>query len=512
MIHHSLLRLALLPLLAAGAIAVRGATTAATEQRPNFLIFITDDESWQERSAYGWSNLPTPHFDRIAREGALFTRGYTSAPSCAPSRAALLTGRNFWELEQGAFIQAWLPEKFARLPDLLAARGYHAGYTGKGWGPGVPPPNGSRRNPAGEVYNAVKRKERLPGISDIDYAANLERFLAKRPKDAPFWFWVGCIEPHSPCAPDNHVRLKEQYGLGPEDVRVPGFLPDTPGIRRHRANMLYEVCHADKDLGRILDVLTAKGLLDNTLVVVTGDNGTQVLRSKTNLYDWGVHVPLAMLWPARIKPGRRIDDFVNFIDIAPTMLQAAGIERPRDMTGRSLLDLLRSGASGRIDPERGWTTAGLEWHGESDPSSWAARMIRSERYLYIVNYSDQPRRVLPADRRLADSAYDATASTGSEVELITRHPEHPKVKRYVELFAAARPREELYDSETDPWQLQNLANSPAHAAIKADLKARLEEYQRRTGDPRATGKMEIFEATRAFVLQRKFGPGGYAEK
>lgn len=488
--------------------------------KPNVVIFVTDDESWLERSAYGWSKIPTPNFDRVAKQGVLFNHAYTSAPSCAPSRASLLTGRNFWELEEGAFIQAWLPAKFAVLPDLMEAGGYHAGYTGKGWGPpesygwgpDTLPQSGRKRNPAGKAFNHIRSKQREEGLSDIDYSANFEQFLKLRPAGRPFWFWVGSVEPHTPCGHTNFQRLEQEYGISLADIKVPGFLPDTPGVRRSRANMLYEVCRADANLGKVLKILVQRGELDNTLLILTGDNGTQVLRSKANVYDWGVRVPLAVQWPARIKPGRQVDDFVNFIDVAPTILEAAALPVPREMSGRSFLNLLLSTASGRVDSTRGWTTAGLEWHGEQAPISLAARMIRDERYQYIVNYGTGPRRKLAASRRQPDAEYARTAETGNEIDLITKHPDHPAVRRFIPLFVSSRPHEELYDCQTDPWELSNLADSPEHAAIKARLKTQLEDFQRQTSDPRITGKMDVFDRTRAFVEERKFGEAGYGNK
>lgn len=478
---------------------------AESPRRPNVVIFLTDDESWQERSAYGWSKIPTPHFDRVAREGVLFTRGYASAPSCAPSRASLLTGRNFWELEQGAFIQAWVPAKFATLPELMAAGGYHTGYTGKGWGPGVLAESDRTLNPAGEEFNSSQRpkEQREPGISSGDYAANFQQFLDKRKPDQPFWFWVGCHEPHTPCHAENYKKLASKYGVSLDDIKVPGFLPDTPGVRRSRANMLYEVCHADDDLGRILNILEDRGELANTLLMVTSDNGTQVLRSKANIYDWGVHEPLAVMWPERVKPGRNVADFVNFADLAPTILEAAGLSVPKEMSGRSFLNVLLSSASGRVDPSRSWTVCGLEWHGEFDPVNLAGRTIMDERYQYIVNYSDAPRLVLSPEQRLPDSTYAETAENSDEIDLISKHPDHPAVRRFIPLLVAPRPREELYDLQADPWELNNLADSPPHAEIKARLKAQLETCQRQTKDPRITGDMAIFEKTRQFVQDRK---------
>jgi uncharacterized sulfatase len=486
---------------------------------PNVLIFVTDDESWLERSVYGWSKISTPNLDRLAKQGVLFTHAYCSAPSCAPSRASLLTGRNFWELEEGAFIQAWLPAKFATLPDLMEAGGYSAGYTGKGWGPpesyawgpNTLPQSGRKRNPAGNVFNSIKR-EHEPDMSDIDYPANFEKFLAERPQDRPFWFWVGTQEPHAPCAKNNHEKLQVKYGITLDDIKVPGFLPDTPGVRRGRGNMLYEVCHADEDLGKILKILEARGQLENTILIATGDNGTQVLRSKANIYDWGLHEPLAVLWPARIKPGRQVDDFVSFVDFAPTILEAAGLPIPREMSGRSFLNVLLSPASGKVDLRRSWVSAGLEWHGEKDPVNLAGRMIRDERYEYIVNYGTGPRRILNPSKVLPDSEYEHTAETGNEIDLITKHPEHPLVKPFMRLLVSPRPHEELYDSQTDVWQTNNLAELPQYAAIKEKLKKQLEAYQRKTKDPRITGDMEIFKRTRAYVQNVKYGKKGYGNK
>ncbi|WP_161554832.1 sulfatase family protein [Ereboglobus luteus] len=446
--------------------------------RPNVVIFITDDESWLERSAYGWSNLPTPHFDRVARKGALFTRCYTSAPSCAPSRASLLTGRNFWELEQGAFIQAWLPKKFPLLPDLLADAGYHTGYTGKGWGPGIPPPGVSKRdyrNPAGKACNNIKRpkEERSPGMSDFDYAANFEAFLKKRPAGTPFYFWVGCVEPHHPIDPNNHKHLETRHGIKPDDIKMPGFQTDKPESRRERAGIWHELCRADDDLGRILDTLEQSGELDNTIIIVTGDNGTAIPLSKASPYDWGVHEPLAIMWPARMKAARRVDDFVNFADFAPTILEAAGVPVPESMSGRSILPLLLSEKSGRIDSTRSFTVTGLEWHGQMPPYNSAARAIRDERYQYIINYGIRPPSATPPNRGAPTS------------------------------LKPGETWEELYDCEADPWQQTNLAASPAHAETKARLKKQMRDYQLKTRDPRATGNMEIFNQTRALVETRK---------
>lgn len=492
----------------AAAVATRPVALGGAEAHrpPNVVIFLTDDESWLERSAYGWSKLPTPNFDRVAKKGVLFTHGYTSAPSCAPSRASLLTGRNFWELEQGAFIQAWLPKKFPVFPELLGSSGYLTGHTAKGWGPGVYPPEGHGRESTGPAFDQIKAKQPEEGINPIDYAANFASFLDSRRQGQPFFFWVGVTEPHAPVAKDNYRKLEQRYGVTLKDIRVPGFMPDTPAIRRHRANMAYEICRADEQLGKVLDILEKRRELDNTIVIVTGDNGSdpsEAPRSKATPYDWGVHVPFSIMWPDRVKGGRTVEDFVSFCDLAPTILQAAGAEVPKSMSGRSILDILVSGKSGQIDATRDHVVTGLEWHGELSPMNRAGRMIRDKRYEYVINYGNMPGTKLDSSRRLPDSEYDKTAETATLDELLAKHPGHPKVKPFVALLAGAAPRKELYDLEKDPWEFHNLIDDPAYAKVRERLEAKLRRYQLERKDPRATGEMTIFEETRRFVEQRK---------
>ena len=439
------------------------------DDRPNILFFITDDESWLERSVYGWSKLPTPHIDRVAKDGILFTHGYTSAPSCAPSRAVCLTGRNFWELEQGSTIQAWLPKKFPVVPDLLAAGGYLVGSTGKGWGPGVYPPQG-HKDPTGKRYNKllVDKSKRIKYISSIDYVANFEVFLKEKKKDQPFYFWMGTLEPHAPYDKENYKRLEKEYGFTLDDVSVPGFIEDTPANRKKRANFLYECCYADVQLGKALKLLEDIGELDNTLVIVTSDNGTAIGdHGKATPYDWSCREPLAVMWPKKIPAGRTVTDFVSFRDFAPTMLDVAGLNIPGSMTGSSLLPILLSNKSGRIEAARDHIVHGLEWHGEFDPVSRSHRTYRNDRFAFIRRYANKlpAGRVDPPDAELAS--------------------------------------EELYDIKKDPWQQNNLMRNPEYASIADNLRKKLRSATLNTKDPRSTGDMTIIRETRNYVQERK---------
>jgi uncharacterized sulfatase len=458
------------------------AVVAADPAPPNILFVITDDESAAERSAYGRSRLPSPAFDRVARDGVLFANGFATAPSCAPARASVLTGRQFWELEQGAFIQAFIPRQYPTVSQILADHGYEVAHTGKGWGPGSHPTLGIAGGSLGRRIEGARFADPPPGVTAGDYAGNFAQFLQTRAAGKPFFFWAGVNEPHDPWGPDNHLRLEREFGVTLAEVSLPPFVADTPDNRRARANFLYEICLADRQLARMLASLEEHGLAENTLVVVTADNGTYTvdgdgeLRGKASPYDLGCHVPLAMRWPARVPAGRTVTDFVSFADFAPTFLAAAGIDPPAGMTGRSLLSILTSEKSGRVEPDRDCIATGLEWHGELDPASRSCRSIRDDRYSYLVRYANVDGQGRPLD----------TA-------------------------ALVRPvREEFHDLERDPWQLHDLAGDPAVAAEQTRLANRLREEGNRRGDPRFTGEMALFVKTRAYVQKRKHMGYGHA--
>ena len=355
------------------------------------------------------------------------------------------------------------------LPQLLEDHGYLVGRTGKGWGPGVYPEQGHGLEVAGKVFNERKVADPVRGISLIDYAGNLEAFLKERAPGQAFFFWAGPTEPHGPWDRNNHLRLEKEYGVGLEDIKVPPFVEDTSAYRKTRANFLYEICYADKQLGRMLDYLESAGELDNTLVIVTSDNGTAIAKGKATPYDWATHEPLAVMWPARVPPGRTVTDFVIFADFAPTILEAAGVKTPASMSGRSFLDVLLSKKSGRVDSTRNFAVTGLEWHGEFDPERRTARTIRTDRYSCIMRYDG-----------------DEDGMEGRPVE--------PSAV-------------ELYDIKNDPWQETDLSARAEYRDIRENLSRQLINFGRQTGDPRMTGDMKIFRETRLFVQERK--RGGY---
>ena len=314
--------------------------------RPNILFAIADDAS--HMGAYGHTFLDTPHFDRVAAEGVLFTHVYTTNPKCAPSRASIVTGRHTWQLEEASCHFGKFPSKFAVYPSLLADSGYHVGHTGKGWGPGDYEAGGFEHNPAGPAYHGAKLEPPTTGMSAKDYAGNFARFLEERPDGAPFCFWYGAHEPHRHYEEGSGVRA----GRSVEDVTPPAYLPDEEIVRSDLLDYALEVEWFDEHLGRILAQLEEVGELDDTLVVVTSDNGMPFPRVKGQMYEHDFNMPFAAMWRGAVKGGRVVTDFISFRDIAPTFLEAAGLAPDDDMTGSSFLGVLTSDAEGRVDASR----------------------------------------------------------------------------------------------------------------------------------------------------------------
>lgn len=247
--------------------------TKIKNKRPNILIAIADDATWFSWKQYGDENsrfINTPAFDRVAKEGVVFSNCYTQNPKSAPSRASLLTGRSTWQLEEASMHCSIFPSKFDVYPDVLEKSGYHVGYTGKGWAPGNWVKGGFKRNPAGSEYNKYLF-DSVPttGISKIDYAKNFKLFLEERDSDQPFCFWHGGHEPHREYEFGSGLRNGKKL----ESAIVLPFWPDNDTVRTDLLDYAFEIEWFDKQLNTMIELLEKKGELDNTIIIVTTDNG-----------------------------------------------------------------------------------------------------------------------------------------------------------------------------------------------------------------------------------------------
>lgn len=443
------------------------AAAAKADPRPNILFCIADD--WgggPHAGVLGDKVIKTPTFDRLARDGVLFPYTYVPAPSCTPCRGGILTGQAIHRLEEGGNLWSRLSAKFKCYPALLEEAGYAIGLERKGWGPGTIQGTGRTRNPAGPSFK------------------NFEQFLATVPEGKPFCFWAGSSDPHRGYA----YRSGIAAGMKPEDVEVPPWLPDTPEVRSDILDYYVEVQRFDRDIGRRIALLEKTGKLENTLVIMTGDHGMPFPRAKCNLYDSGSRVPFVVSWPAKVKGGRVVDDFISFTDIAPTFLEAAGLERLPEMTGRSFLDVLLSGKSGRVDPARDKVFVERERHTVCRPGgqSYPVRMIRTHDYMYIRNLRPQ---LWPAGDPEVFRDIDGSPSRN---EVVNRRHE-PAIAPFFELACGKRPAEELFDLSKDPQQIRNVAGEAEYAEVQKRLRAELDKWMLETDDPRAKGETDFFD-------------------
>lgn len=459
---------------------------------PNILFAIADDASWQHFGAYGCKWVKTPALDKIAREGILFTRAYTPNAKCAPSRSCILTGRNSWQLRAAANHVPFFPTMFTSYMEVLEDHGYMIGYTGKGWAPGVAiDKEGKFRELTGPNYSEYKLTPPTSLISATDYARNFRAFLEEKPEGQPFCFWYGGHEPH---------RFYE-FGSGLEKGgkalmeidRVPAFWPDVDTVRTDLLDYAFEIEHFDSHLMKILELLDESGELGNTIVLVTADNGMPFPRVKGQVYEYSNHLPLAIMWPDGIhNPGRVVEDFVSFIDFAPTFLEVAGVDPEQsempEMTGRSLTEIFYSDRDGQVIEERDYVLVGKERHdlGRPHDQGYPVRGLVKGQWLYLHNYHPDRWPAGNPETGYLNCDGGATKSYILNQRRVFGKPE------FWELNFGLRVPEELYNIKEDPYCLNNLADNEDHSTQLESLRREMSEKLSDQADPRILGNGEVF--------------------
>ncbi|QTN33903.1 sulfatase [Akkermansiaceae bacterium] len=464
----------------------------ASHGKPNILFAIADD--WGlHAGAYGTKWVKTPAFDRVAKEGVLFQNAYTPLAKCAPSRAVVITGRHPWQLEEAGNHNAYFPLKFKSWPEVLTETGWHVGITGKGWGPGeAKDADGKPRLMTGKPYNKRRAKPAASGIIPTDYAANFTDFLDDNADGKPWCFWYGSLEPHRGYEFGAGIK---KGGKQLSDIdRVPGYWPDNETVRTDMLDYAHEVEHMDSHLGRMLAELEKRGLLDNTIVIVTSDHGMPFPRVKGYAYEHANHIPLAIRWPAGIaKADRVITDFVDFTDIAPTILDLAGIPEADSgmaaITGKSLRPILESEASGQIIAGRDHTLIGKERTdvGRPHDQGYPIRGIIRDGFLFLKNYEPNRWPAGNPETGYLDTDASPTKSLILELGRVDRND------RFWQLNFGKRPGEELYDLKEDPDCVTNLAEDPKLGMMRVILQNIMVAELKQQADPRMFGKGDIFD-------------------
>ncbi len=496
---------------------------AAPTDQPNIVFAFADDwgryaGAYAELEPGGPSDIVnTPNFDRVAGEGVLFTNAFVTAPSCTPCRSSLLSGQYFWRTGRGAILQgAVWDESIPSYPLILRDNGYHIGHTYKVWSPGTPvnAPYGAKQYAYNRRGGRFNRFSQTVSAADDQQSAklalleevrgNFRDMLADRDQGQPFCYWFGPTNTHRTWTQGSG---KDLWGLNPDDLKgkMPPFLPDVPIVREDFCDYLGEAQAFDAALGVLLEELERLGELDNTILVVSGDHGIPGFpQGKCNLYDFGVAVPLAVRWGAKVPGGRVVDDFVNLMDLAPTFLAAADVTPPEVMTGRSLVDVLTSSKAGLVDATRDSVVVGRERHvaaARNGNLPYPQRAIRTKDFLYVRNFKPDrwpmgvatgfglPDGPMPDYEKLRGNTFAAFAdmdASPAKAWIIT-HRADPGIDRYFQIAIGRRPGEELFDLRDDPNQMNNVAEDPNYAAVREELSNRLMSVLRQTNDPRVLG-------------------------
>lgn len=442
------------------------ASTLAPAQppdKPNVLLILSDDHSAAHVGCYGNKDIRTPNLDAFAKTATRFERYYVGTPQCVPSRATIMTGRSAIAVQNTRF-SAPLAAEYHTFPELLKQRaGYFAGVAGRSFhldGSATPP----------ETEDVFRRFDLRTFPRRVDFVktsggreqilAQFREFLDAVPKGRPFVLQLCFSDPHRPYTPGGVPAPHD-----PARLTLPPFYPDTPLVRQDFAAYYDEIARFDADVGTILEELRRRGLDGNTLVAVSGDNGAAQFRGKGTLYEFGVRVPLMVRGPG-VRAGAVAPQLVSGEDLAPTFLAAAGVEAPREMSGKNFLPLLR----GEKHEARKHVFAQRGAHGSGLPNNSAlfdlGRCVVAERYKLIYN-------------ALWQIPYWPVDFAGDpmwrELEQLNRDGKlaEPLRKLY---FAPTRPMFEVYDLQADPHELTNLAGRPEAAPVERELKAALQEW------------------------------------
>lgn len=413
-------------------------TPSRADERPNFIVFIADDMAWDDCGAYGHPAIRTPNIDRLAKEGMRFDQAFLTCSSCSPSRSSILTGR--YPHSTGAMeLHQSLPPSQVTIAQLLKKQGYYTASAGK-W----------------HLGNNVRGQ--FDTIAEGQKGA-WQQVVRERPRDQPFFMWLAFYDPHRGYSPK---AIPEPHK--PEDAQVPPYLPDVPATRKDLAMYYDEITRLDGVVGEVMEELERQQVADNTLVIFISDNGRPFPRCKTTVYDSGVKTPFICRWPKQVKPGSVSQSLVSTVDIVPTLLELAGGPKQPTFQGHSFTAILK-------DPQaetRDYVFAEHNWHDYTAHE----RAARSKRFKYITNaYPDLPG-TPPADavRSLTYTAMQEMHKAG------TLKPEQEGC------FLTPRPTEELYDLESDPDELVNLAADPQHQQTLRQMREVLAEWRKETSD------------------------------
>jgi arylsulfatase A-like enzyme len=417
----------------------------AQKTKPNVILFIADDVSWNDLGCYGNCDVKTPHIDRLASEGIRFDNVFLTASSCSPSRNSIITGR--YPHNTGACeLHTEPPLDMVSFPEVLRDNGYYTAQSGK--------------------FHMGKYAERGFDLTSIGKKTGdggedlwLET-IENRPKDKPFFMWFAALDAHRAWGPNSFSGTHDSVNISP-----PFYLANSQKTKTDLAKYYDEIARFDNFIGLITDELKKQNALDNTLILIMADNGRPFPHSKTRVNDRGMKTPFIAFWPNGIeKKGQLCEGLISAVDIAPTILKLAGAAIPESVQGVSFDKLFNNPEK----PFRNYVFAEHNWH---DYEAYE-RMVRTKEFLYILNSRPQYTNLGPAD----------AVGSPSYVDLLTLKEKGKISDEQAEIFIQPRPTEELYNNIEDPEQFNNLATFEKYSKKKKQLNKVLIEWMTETGD------------------------------
>ncbi|MCC9655170.1 sulfatase family protein [Rhodopirellula halodulae] len=413
--------------------------------RPDLVVYLADDLSARDLTVYGGEQIATPAIDRLASEGMTFQRAFVASPSCAPSRAALLTG--LMPARNGAEENHTFPrEELLKLPEVLNELGYQTAAFGK---------VAHGKSADSYHFHVHDRKQDIPEVRK-----NVREFLQQRNDTRPLALFVGVSNPHVPWPSESTVD--------PNGLELPSKWIDTPQTRVQRSRYLQEV----KDLDAYLDELrglVSERLSSDHVFMFSSDHGAQFPFGKWTLYDEGIHVPLIVRQQGVIEPGSRTDAMVSWVDLVPTLIDLAGGTVPEGLDGSSFASVLRGKTNAHRD--RIFTTHS----GDRKMNVYLSRSVRTERHKLIWNPHPEFAFTTHIDLLLR-------ATSGDYFKEWTEFAKSDPRAATVVAKHHGRPQWELYDLEADPEEAHNLADDERMASVRAELTKELRAWIADQGD------------------------------
>jgi len=419
----------------------------AQEQFPNILIFIADDWGWEESGAYGNPVVKTPNIDKLAAEGMRFDNFYLTASSSSPSRSSILTG--MYPHNTGAMnLHENIPDYTNLLPERLRSKGYYTMLIGKSHGTNTP----KLQSKFDFTANISPDKPSMMG--DL-----WQKSLENRPQGQPFFMFAASFDPHRP-----YVDSEFTEPYNPADVIVPPYLQDSPEMRAELAGYYNEITRFDEHVGQIVDILAREGVLHNTLIIVMSDNGRPFHQSKTRVNVQGLKSAFILHYPALIKSNSISKSLVSAVDIAPTILEIAGLNKSAGMQGISMVPILKN-PEHRI---REYAFGEHNWH----VFRAFERAVITEKYLYIRNW-------LP---HIANPVVFEAVKMPSHLRMRQSYEQGELSPEQSDTFIVPRPPEELFNTEKDIHCLHNLAGEKTQDKILQQMRIALDVWMDATGD------------------------------